>query len=430
MQANNSTFPRLSDSVYLSDMRSSMDNSIPVETKTTLERFNLLFEYFLLNIKKIKSEDYNFSTMKCLYPSTRMQNFLNGQNNFRMEYQILLADSSIALMDRISDASCTLEFSMESFAFDIREHYIKRLHLMLDNDFPVSEISFPEIEVNVLEHLDSILGAEIIEKNQFLEVSTFLGTLIMTMSPEDFQLLSQCLLSSKSDQTSLYHFHLLYTSWAQEFIPYETFKTFFIRSLETYESINQSFFTNQFLERIEFDFLEKNYISKDNALSITNDLMNSHMHDGTNSIMKIVSIQKEATNKLIENNSIFKVTCQLFEDINWVMQNKFYLAIGSIALIGGLSLAKAYLSIPIVNVNLMSDLHHKRSLSMEPIAIPDFSKPNVTDLSKNIPLGNFISDYPDWVAGSVMMGLSIGLFFYVFQKNIFIKPKTFFSKKI
>ena len=215
MEANNSTLPRLSDSVYLSDMRSSMDNSIPVETKTTLERFNLLFEYFLINIKKIKSEDYNLSTMKCLYPSTRMQDFLNGQNNFRMEYQILLADSSIALMDRISDASYTLESSMESFAFDIREHYIKRLHLMLDNDFPVSEISFPEIEVNVLEHLDSILGAEIIEKNQFLEVSTFLGTLIMAMSPEDFQFLSQCLLSSKSDQTSLYHFHLLYILWIE-----------------------------------------------------------------------------------------------------------------------------------------------------------------------------------------------------------------------
>ncbi len=140
----------------------------------------------------------------------------------------------------------------------------------------------------------------------------FSNNFLVHMPPEQFQIFFESVINSIVDNNSVYHYHMIYTSWNVENIPlgYRNFQELFIESASVLKSIDNSFYEPTFREVVMTDLYSTTATLAQNAL------VEQHIN----------------ITAILTGFSWGDVSQQVLSGVQWIIVNRIY--VGSAVTIG------------------------------------------------------------------------------------------------
>ena len=315
---------------------------IPLEERPLFELYENLLGGFLKNIEVLSSrtpDSLDISTIQCVHPSAMLQKYLSAANNYHVEYEVLLNENLIILLQKIADSSANIrslstplnglgdlplniELSLRHSRDTLLEYYV--------NIF--GSIHRNTVESIINGHLEPIID-NISNNPEVLlscEITAFTGCLLVTLPPEKWAFFLESVLNFSANGSSLYHYHLVYTAWGSNIylLPYDSFTNLFVNSTGVYSTIDSNFHSVDFGKLMAENFVdESNSImtqAQNNTTSVV--VLNNELDTAA---FREFDQEDQVTLREIPNSlSWVQLATKLLRGVNWLVAHPTVVSVG------------------------------------------------------------------------------------------------------
>ena len=216
-------------------------------SEITLRYWKMLGKFYFQGLLLIKT-GVNPTDRPCIYPSLRMQNYLNQNLLYQVEYMYIINEKTLLFIKHIFEGKLFLydKSSQVTINLDAQIEYLKEFILKI-KDFLIDYYSkiFPH-NLEAVEHVITtkfeIYITNIAQETlSNVETFCFVGTYLKYLPGV---LLGSFLSFLKKNTSGSYHLHLINTAWSNPNVPLEA--PIFKKNLETanefFFELDQSFY--------------------------------------------------------------------------------------------------------------------------------------------------------------------------------------------